>query len=84
MCHIMQHYGFSNIAEVKPFSGCLTLSCMFLFNIGCIGSPVTLLLSTHITAMAETFYFKMADMIAVFFCCCFFNVKENENQMSPH
>ena len=50
---------------------------MFLFNIGCIERHVMSSLSAHITTTSETFNFKMADAIAVFFQCY-------ENEASPH
>ena len=40
---------------------------VFLFNVGCIVHHETLSFSAHVTTTSETFYFKMADAIAMFF-----------------
>ena len=45
-----------------------------LFNMDCIGRQVTSSLSAHVTTTSETFYFKMADAVVVFY----------ENQTSLH
>ena len=39
---------------------------VFLFNTGCIGRHVTSSFSTFVTTASETFYFKIAEAIAVF------------------
>ena len=59
---------------------------VYLFHIGCIERRVTLS-SAHITTKSKTFYFKMADAIAVFFLLfiiiIIFHFKCYENQAHP-
>ena len=64
------------LASINSYLPLVLLPCVhvFLFNIGCIGSCVTSLLSTHITMMSKTFYFKMVDdVIGVFLGKCYEN-----------